>query len=195
MRLYLFAAVIIFLNACNNHPVPEPKPQSNAADTTVEKPDFFPVTSFLKGQIYNINQKGLAPLKYTTVNHTTDSVFVKLEQLDSLLTEFLHPEIDSLNMVPFFTETKFLDQTVDAFTFTYDPKAKLPDSIHLKHWDVYIDPETSEVKRVYMIKEYGSTKTLQLTWQSNLWCKIVTLSHKPDGSSTVEKEEKISWDY
>jgi hypothetical protein len=182
MRLYLFAVLIICLTACNNNPASETKAQSSAVDTTAEKPDFFPVTSFLKGQIFDIKHKGLAPLKYTTVNNITDSAFVKLEQLDSLLTEFLHPEIDSLNMVPFFTETKFLDQTVD--------------SILIKHWDVYIDPETSKVNRVYILKKAGNNKTLQLTWQSNQWCKITTISYSPDGSSsTVEKEEKISWDY
>jgi hypothetical protein len=196
MRLYLLATVILFLNACNNNPAPETKPQSNAVDTTAEKPDFFPVTTFLKGQIFDIKHKGLAPLKYTTVNNITDSAFVKLEQLDSLLTEFLHPEIDSLNMVPFFTESKFLDQSVDAYTFTYDPKTTLPDSIPVKHWDVYVDPTTSKVNRVYILKKAGNNKTLQLTWQSNQWCKITTISSSPDGSSsTVEKEEKISWDY
>jgi len=111
------------------------------------------------------------------------------------LKEFLQPEIDSANLVPFFTETKFLDQTINAFTFTYDPKIQLPDSVNLKHWDVYIDPETSKVKRVYIIKRSGENKILQLTWQSNEWCKTTTIITTPDGISKIEKEEKISWDY
>ena len=196
MRQYLFAAgFVLMLSACNNAQAPATTSQNNMADTATEKPNFFPVTAFIKGQVYEMKQKGLNPIKYTTVNDHTDSSFIKFEMLDELLKEFLHPEIDSVNLVPFFTETKFLDQTIDAFTFTYDPKSILPDSIPLKHWDVYIDPSTSKVKRVYMIKKSDGNRTLQLTWQSNQWCKITTLVKDTEGSEKIEKEEKISWDY
>ncbi len=160
-----------------------------------EKPSFFPVTAYIKGQLHDIHQKGLTPIKYTSQNNRTDSVMVKFESLNDLCKEFLHPEIDSANMVNHYTEAKFLDQSLDAFTFTYDIKPAAPDSITLKHWDVYIDPATSKVKRIYWVKEQASNTTLQLTWQSNQWCKIVTIKKNADGSSAVEKEEKISWDY
>lgn len=196
MRQFLVAAgCIVLLNACNIQPAPVASPQNSTIDTVTEKPDFFPVTAFIKGQIYEIKQKGLSPMQYISINDHTDSAFVKFEQLDNLLKEFLQPEIDSANLVQFFTETKFLDQTIDAFTFTYDPKTTLPDSIPLKHWDVYIEPTTSKVKRVYLIKKTSDNKTLQLTWQSNQWCKITTLVTDANGSTRVEKEEKISWDY
>lgn len=196
MRQFLLAAgCIVLLNACNNEPAPVASPQNNTIDTVTEKPDFFPVTAFIKGQIYEIKEKGLSPRQYISINDHTDSAFVKFEQLDKLLKEFLQPEIDSANLVPFFTETKFLDQTIDAFTFTYDPKTTLPDSIPLKHWDVYIEPTTSKVKRVYLIKKTSDGKTLQLTWQSGQWCKTTTLVTDANGSTKIEKEEKISWDY
>ena len=88
-----------------------------------------------------------------------------------------------------------MDQTIDAFTFTYEPKSKLPDSITLEHWDVYIDPTTSKVRRIYMLKNAGEGKTRQLTWQGDKWCKIVDLNTKADGTSTIEKEVKITWDF
>ena len=192
MIRYLLSATIVLLIACNNNTSRQNIPQNIAAE---EKPSFFPVTSYIKGQIHDIKEKGLTPIKYITINNQTDSAMVKLEGLHELLKEFLQPEIDSANLVPFFTETKFLDQTINAFTFTYDPKIQLPDSVNLKHWDVYIDPETSKVKRVYIIKRSGENKILQLTWQSNEWCKTTTIITTPDGISKIEKEEKISWDY
>jgi hypothetical protein len=191
MKLYFLILSAVLLCACGNNN-PE---ATTAVSKAEEKPSFFPVTSYLKGQLYDIKAKGVTPIKYTTINNHTDSVMVKLDSLNALCKEFLHPEIDSVNLINFFTEAKFLDQTVDAFTFTYDAKKNIPDSIQLIHWDVYVEPETSKVRRVYITKKGDSNKILQLTWQSNKWFKIVTIVSNKDGTSTVEKEEKISWDY
>jgi hypothetical protein len=191
MKLYFLILSAVLLCACGNN-----TPEATTAVSKVEEnPSFFPVTSYLKGQLYDIKAKGVTPIKYTTINNHTDSVMVKLDSLNTLCKEFLQPEIDSANLIIFFTEAKFLDQTVDAFTFTYDPKKNIPDSIKLIHWDVYVEPETGKVRRVYITKKGDSNKILQLTWQSNQWFKIVTIISNKDGTSTVEKEEKISWDY
>jgi hypothetical protein len=191
MKLYFLIFSAVLLCACGNN-TPE---ATTAVSKVEEKPSFFPVTSYLKGQLYDIKAKGVTPIKYNTINNHTDSVMVKLDSLNALCKEFLQPEIDSANLINFFTEAKFLDQTVDAFTFTYDAKKNIPDSIQLIHWDVYVEPETSKVRRVYITKKGDSNKILQLTWQSNQWFKIVTIVSNKDGTSTVEKEEKISWDY
>ncbi len=193
MTQYFFIAIILFLNACNSSR--EKTTASTTTTTAREKPSFFPVTAYLKGQIREIKEKGLTPIKYITVNNHTDSVFVTFAQLDEVMKEFLHPEIDSANLVPFFTESKFLDQSINAFTFTYEPKLQIPGSILLTHWDVYIEPEISKVQRIYLVKKAGVNKTLQLTWQSNQWCKTTTIITNTDGTSAVEKEEKILWVY
>ena len=192
MKNYVIAVVIILFSACNTATKKKIIATENKGE---EKSNFFPVTSYLKGQVHEIKEKGLTPIKYTTINNHTDSVLIKFETLDELVKEFLQPEIDTANLISFFTETKFLDQTIDAFTFTYEPKPQMPDSLTLQQWDVYIDPTTSKVKRVYIIKKNSENKTLQLTWQSNLWCKTTTIINNADGISVIEKEEKISWAY
>jgi hypothetical protein len=192
MRRYIFVLITIFLGACNAKTT-EKTPKKSV--TIEEKSKFFPVTSYIKGQIHDIFEKGLTPIKYTITKKHTDSVLIKFAELNDLLKEFLDPKIDSANFIPYFTETKFLDQTINAFTFTYDPKPGIPDSIAIKHWDVYIDPETNKVQRVYLIKKSGRDKTLQLTWQSNKCCKTTTIITSADGQLNVEKEEKIVWDY
>lgn len=161
------------------------------ADTVQQK--FFPVTAFIKGEVYEIKNKGINPLLYTTQNNHTDSVWVKIENLDSAVSEFLHPLIDSVNLTGLFTEKSFLDQTINAITFTYEAKGPLPDTMKLRHWDVYLDPETQKVKRVYLVKEMDGGKMLQLTWLSNQYCKIVSISTNKDGVSKVDKETKLTW--
>ena len=185
-------ACSFFLYSCTNSGKSAEQP---AQKDTLAAQRFFPVTEYLKGEIFNIKNAGINPLKYTTINEHTDSVWVKIEQLDSVVQEFLQPEIDSANLISLFTEKSFMDQSLNAVTFTYDPTGTLPDSMKLKHWDVYIDPKTSKVKRIYMVKQIDKTKTLQLTWINGQWCKITTIATDEKGIMSVEKEEKIIWDF
>lgn len=183
----------IILLSCNNSSTTTVIPVNT--DTAV-KQNFFPVTSFLKGEIYTIKSDGINPKKYTTINNHTDSAWLKIEDLDAAVGEFLHPEIDSSSLITLFTEKNFLDQSINAFTFTYDAtNPPLPDSMQLQHWDVYIDPNTNTVKRIYMVKQVNKNKTLQLTWVSKQWCKITSIVTDENGVSKIEKEEKIVWDF
>lgn len=190
--LFPVIACIFILFSCNN----SGKTDSVAVERNIEKNQkFFPVTAYLKGEIYNIKKAGINPLKFTTINNQTDSVWLKIEELDTAVSEFLHPEINDTNLISLFTEKSFLDQTINAVTFTYDATVSLPDSMLLKHWDVYIDPQSNNVKRIYLVKEISKSKTLQLTWVSNKWCKITSIITDEKGVSKIEKEEKLIWDF
>jgi len=146
MKIFIPVIVIsLVFFSCNNKSIRA----DEQTETAVEKPSFFPVTSYIKGQLYEIKEKAVNPLKYTIVKEHTDSVWLKAEDIEEAVKEFLHPEIDSANMVSLFTEKKFLDQSVDAYTFTYDPSAILPDSMLLSRWDVYVDRVTGNVRTGY----------------------------------------------
>jgi hypothetical protein len=189
------AALTVILISCNSGKTNSVKTSPLVNDVNETNVSFFPVTAYIKGQLYEIKNKGINPLKYTTVNNRTDSVWLKLNEMEMAVQEFLTPVIDSQNLSNLFLEKKFLDQTIDAFTFTYEPIQQLPDSFQLQRWDVYIDPETNKVKRIYMLKEKENNITLQLTWQSGKYCKILTILRQPNGKEIIEKEEKMTWDF
>ena len=191
--IFYLLACSFFLYACTDSGKQTPEQPSGTDTTEIQR--FFPVTAYLKGEIFNLKKSGTNPLKYTTVNNRTDSVWVKVEELDADLQEFLQPEIDSANLITLFSEKSFLDQSINAVTLTYDPTTILPDSMKLKHWDVYINPKTNKVKRIYMLKEIDKNKILQLTWISNQWCKIVSIVTNEKGESKIEKEEKFILDF
>jgi hypothetical protein len=192
MKLFyflVFCCMVIY--SCNNG-------NTTAIQPTVEKKDtlnFFPVTAYLKGQIAAINQSHKNPLMFLTIGNKTDSVWLKMEDLPTAFSEFLKPTIDSTNLINFYTEKRFLDRSINAFTFTYEKKSTLPDSMNLKKWDVYITPETGTVKRVYLVKEIKKNETLQLTWINDMWCKMVWVTASPNGDVKVLKEQKIVWGY
>jgi hypothetical protein len=101
-------------------------------------------------------------------------------------------------LINFFTETKFKDQTLNAITFTYDPSRIMPDSIPLRHWDVYVNPETGNVEKVYIvktIKEQGQSFTQQLTWQTNKLVKITTILNTANGDQELLKEVVFIWNF
>ena len=184
---------LILFSSCKDskqNRLTEIKPTAETENTS-----FFPVTDFLKGQISEIKKEGINPLKITRNKNKFDSIWLQMEDLDSEFGIFLSPEIDTANLAGLFMEKKFLDQTIDAFTFTYDPIKELPDSFLLQRWDVYIDPESNTVKRIYMIKKSPDNKTLQLTWQTNKSCRIVRIANDLKGNDYVEREVTIKWDF
>ena len=193
MKIIILVLVCsLFLYSCSDN---QKSAGQLSSKDTAQNQQFFPVTDYLKGEIYNIKKSGVNPLKYTTINGHTDSVWLKIEALDSAMAEFLQPEIESANLTALFSEKSFVDRSLDAVTFTYDASAALPDTMKLKHWDVYIDPKSNKVKRIYMVKQVDKTKTLQLTWVNGQWCKTTTISTDANDVMRVEKEEKIVWDF
>jgi hypothetical protein len=192
MRQSLFMLVfIILLQACAS------KEENNTPTNIVTKDtvgNFFPVTTFLKGQIFEIKNGGTTPVRKIIINKKTDSSWVKMEVLDSLLTEFLNPLIDTANLKETFAEKKFLDQTVNAFTFTYDPINVAKNNFAFKHWDVYVDPDNQKVKRIYLLKKINATTDMQLTWLADKWCKMITIE-TVNGKATISKEESFTWKF
>ena len=169
--------------------------QSPVKVEVVEPVSFFPVTNFIKGQIADLKTSGINPIKYIITGAKKDSSWLSIADFDKEFSPFLHPEIDTLNMVELFTEKKFLDQSINAYTFTYDAKKTLPDTMQLTHWDVYINPQEGKVQRIYMVKKISANIQQQLTWQAGEWCKIINIKENTDGSFAVQNEEQILWKF
>ena len=196
MKVYvsILGSFMLLLNSCTTNEKKTPQTANSILTDSLAKQRFFPVTTYIKGQLYSIKEKGLNPIQYIIEGNKKDSSWLKIEDLPSAINEFITPEIDSTNLIQLFIEKKFVDQSLDAVTLTYEPIKKLPDSLSLSSWTVYIEPETGNVKRIYLVKT-KATKTIQLTWNSDANCKMVYLTSNADGSFVVDKEVKINWDY
>ena len=190
---FLFSVSFLIFSSCHS----KNSSNNDAGKISPDSASIFPVTSFLKGQLRIIDSMPTSPLKLVISHGKTDSIWLKRDEVRADAAPFLLPEIDSVSMSPFFSEKSFLDQTINAFTFSYDPKTVLPDSLHLTHWDVYINPQTGEVQRVYLVKETvedNKNITTQLTWVTDGWYGIRTITQKP-GTEPDIKEEKMIWNF
>jgi hypothetical protein len=190
MKWIAILSVVLLFSACRQN---KNNPSASLSKDTAAVL-FFPVTSYLKGEINNIRTGASNPIYRISRNNHTDSSFIKMDSLEQVMAPFLYPEIDSVHLARYFTGTAFLDQTLGSFTFTYDPVSALPDSIDIHHWDVYVDPEKNTVTRIYIVKQIpGGEK--QLTWKAGESCKIVTIDKPANGNETIRSEETLTWKY
>lgn len=198
LKYVLLLIIVLQVNSCKTKNTSQNENTiitNPVSDDSTNQDAFFPVTNYIRGQINDIRLKGVNPMMYTTVNHRTDSSWLKAENFEKVMAPFLQTIIDTSNLRELFSEKRFLDQTLNAYTFTYDPKTVLPDTLALRHWDVYVDPNTNKVRRIYMINQDNGNKEQQLTWQSDKWCKIITLGADKNDNIVVEKEVFINWEF
>lgn len=155
----------------------------------------FPVTEFLKGQLKEVEKSPITPLRTTVLNGHVDSVWTSRDSIRSFAAPFLTPIIDSANLSAYFNGESFLDQTIHSITLSYEANEKLPADIPLKRIDIYVDPTENTITKVYLLKEInvGSMNTkVQLTWKTNEWCSIVTITQNNDEKPVIN-EEKMKW--
>ena len=196
MKKYCLAAIpLLILLSCSNN---NKRADAPAIDSKNKIDSFFPVTSFIRGQILVLDSLPVNPLQLIIGPGKTDSVWITKKELKPLLQPFLTPVITETNLTKYFKEIRFNDQTLNAITFTYDPVRVIPDSIALRHWDIYINPETGFVTKIYLVKqltENNQTLTQQLTWQTDKQAKISTIVNKPDGNMELVKEVVFIWNF
>ncbi len=190
-KMYFLFAGWLALFSCNSKTVDLSRSQ---ADTSKA---FFPVTDYLLGQINELSNTPVTPLKITSYKGNTDSLWMKPEETKAFVQQFLTPVIDSAKLHRVFKERSFLDQTINAFTFTYDPVVALADTFSLRRWDVYVDADLNTVKRIYIEKSFDSQHTTyqqKLTWRTGQYCKIITINEKDTSLKNV-KEEQLIWNF
>lgn len=190
---------VLFLLSCGQQKTTDAAEAGTASDTSSKKENvsFIPVTAILQSQLSALDSIQVTVLQVKTVNKKNDSLWLPAASIKPLLTPFLSPVISEKNMLPFFKESKFDDQSTAAITFTYDPKTALPDSFALRHWDVYFDPEKNAIRRIYLLKnvqENNVPVTQQLTWEMNKWAKIVTIANDKNTTAPVVTETRWVWD-
>lgn len=165
----------------------------SSAAATRDVGSFFPVTDYLSGQIMLIKKGSINPIFYTKTGERTDSCWIRMEEIDSVLQDFMQPRIDSLQLAPYFKESKFEDASLQLITLSYDAGSNLPKEVPWSHWDIYIDPETGEVKRIYMVKYLPENRMQQLHFNAGECWKITNMI---TGKSTqVVNEKKLLLKY
>jgi hypothetical protein len=168
------------------------KSENSTVNKTETESSFFPVGNYLLGDVETIKLQGISPKYVHVKNGISDSSFVQLQQIDSSLSDFLNPMIDSVGLSALVKETKFFDETIAFFTLSYDVKLDALKKTPWRKWDVYVDPETQKVDRIFLVKSISDSTMAQLTWIPKSFAKIVIINNQ---SSTIEEEKTFIWNY
>jgi len=165
----------------------------NTADQP-ERPSFFPVTDYLKGQIKLMKTSTINPLLHTKIGNQEDSCQIRIEAIDSVLKDFIEPVIDSVHLSPYFKENKFEDATLALITLSYDAQKTIPENIPWNRWDIYIDPTSGEIKRVFMVRTDENGDSKQLLFKAGEYWKITSISGGSDAKIISEKTLMLKYD-
>jgi len=188
MRYCIFILIFVCLIASCS--------QNNSEETTADKPEsdasFFPVGNYLLGDIESIKHKGISPKYVHVKNGITDSAFLQLQDIDSCLSDFLTPMIDSISLNSMVKETKFYDESIESFTLSYDIQNANFAKTSWRKWDVYVNPETQKVDRIFLVKHISDSTIAQLTWIPNSFAKIVIINNQ---TSFITEEKTFVWNY
>lgn len=189
--------LIISLSACQENVTTEVNYDELYADldTTHEAPSFFPVGDFIESKIKEVVDYYPKVKFINKQPNRFDSVETTPQKMALFLDEFRLPRIDSVGMSPYFSEKKFRDETLRWVSLSYDPTGEVPDSIPWKRWDVHIDPETGEVKRIYLVKQVSATRLGQFTWLPATGCKMTFIDQTNIDSPYVHSTMEFKWVY
>jgi hypothetical protein len=162
---------------------------------------FFPVISFLKGQVKDIDTSLYRIIKIETVNNKIDTEYIKREDFKNYAREFTDlPDITSDNLKGDYQEAKTYDDALKSYILTYTTNSK--DREIVKE-DVMINPQpddmgNSEVKSILIDKwsTHGdSTVHKNLLWQTNKRFLVVTQTEYSNKPEKVQKLEVVWNDY
>lgn len=156
----------------------------------------FPVTSFIEGQINQVDSFQYPTIKYLTENGKKDSALISLQEFDQIAQEFTHPDINSPSLREFYKETNFADQTIKAVTFNYSTENK---DLAIQRVDVVVNASAvgnDKVRSIYMEKQLQAKDTLvfkKMYWSTDRNFQIITtkqVGSQPETTSIL----KVEWD-
>ncbi len=183
--------LLFFISSFYGCTMHSPTAEQNTTSIADSGKNYFPVTNYLRGQIATLREGYKNPVKITEHSEQMDSTWISMDSLEKVFADFLVPQIDTVNMKPYFTENAFLDETLNSFTFTYSKKQKANYTGELHDWTVYVSPENNEVTRLFMHKQASPAMDELLTWDAEN--KSASLVRSKDGK--VFAQEKYTWNY
>jgi hypothetical protein len=191
MKYLLTSCLILVAFSCKNKSDAVTAEQAPAA-----QPNIFPVQSFFRDQIREVDSLKLPTVKYSSSGVAKDTSAISLEEFKQLANEFLELDLSKPELSKHYREANFADQSIPSVTFTYSTtNASLP----VKRMDVLLDPSPvadDKVKTIYIEKQEARNDTMinkRLYWKANKNFQIIT-SRQVTGKPEVISQVKVAWD-
>lgn len=182
-KLFYFLLAVILILSCKN------KKNNNGE---AEDGSFFPVLSFIKSQVADVDSSVYRIIKIVHQDSTADTAFLKREEFREAAKDFLSiPDISSQKLKDQYIETKLFDEDLEQVVLNYMPKE--PDK-EITRQEVMIKPgnDGDKVKSIFIDRVNSnddSTVHKILFWQVDKRFRTVTITqapNKPEKKETIE---------
>lgn len=157
---------------------------------------FFPVSSFLKGQVKNVDTSLYRIIKIETVDGKTDTSYIRREEFGEVAKEFTTlPDIGSEKLSDDYVESQLYDESLEAFILTYTTKEE---DNEIQRADVMLgranEEGTNDVKNVIIRTIENKSKTSiekSMVWYVDQKFIIITKTFTKDQPEKIKKLEVI----
>ncbi|MEP6514335.1 MAG: hypothetical protein ABJA79_10720 [Parafilimonas sp.] len=184
--ILLYIIAIIFSGGCKSK---QNKLESANTKDTVK---FFPIQEYYLQQLKYAESIGSRKYKITIEDRKTDSVTIDEKEFNQLVKQFSEPDITAGASKKFYKQNIFFDESTHSYTFNYTSINK---SLPVESTDILVDPETNQVKRIFINKAYtfGDSSIIEkLSWKNDSSFsinKIIQYNNQPDRIQQI----KVVW--
>ena len=164
---------------------------------TEEKEDFFPVLSFLKSQVADIDTSLYSIRKYVIIDSLdADTIYVPREKFRDIATDFLTiPDLSEPKYKDRYQEEKIFDETLNSVLLTYTPLN--PEKEQVQRQEVLIKPDPSGDKITNIIINLSvdtkdSSVHKRMLWKVDQGFQVITTRQLAGQPETI-RTEKVIW--
>jgi len=188
-RMLFILVTILLLSGCKNKKNEDEKEAS-----------FFPVVSFIKGQVKNIDTSLYRIVKVETIDTTKQTSYIKREDFRKYAKDFLElPDIASSKWKDDYQETKMFDDALNQVILSYTTSNE---DAPVRREDVMLNPTNesgnSEVKNIIInTLEQGKDSSIErnMVWYAGKRFTIITKIQKANQPEKIKKLEVIWNDF
>ena len=165
-----------------------------------EKPEaerFFPVLSFIKSQVADVDTSMYSIRKVIYVDSTrSDTTYYRREQFRELASDFLNlPDISTREYEDRFTEEKQFDETINRAILRYKPINAEKEVIQLEELLIHPGSPEDNVTSIfinYALNTKDSSVQKKMFWQVDKSFQVTTTRQLP-GQKETELTYKVIW--
>ncbi len=180
MNKWLIAAAFLYFVSCKS----KKEEDANAA--------FFPVASYIKSQVAQVDTTLNRIMKIITVKGTSDTAYISRTEFRKEAKDFLSlPDISSNKLKDDYTETQLYDEDLERVILNYTPKNQ---DTEIRRQEVMIKPDNlrgDKVESIFidqLLEFNDSAVQKRLTWNVDHNFQVVTIVQKgntPDKIHTL----------
>jgi hypothetical protein len=183
-KLLTLLSFIILVAACKQKEKPE-----NATE-------FFPLSSFLKGQVKNVDTSLYRIMKIESKDGRTDTSYIRREDFSKAASDFTNlPDIGSDKYYEDYVESQMYDEALESFILTYTTKEE---DNEIQRADIMLgranEEGTNDVKTIILrtLENKGKTSIEKnMVWYVDRKFTVITKTFTKDQPEKINKLEVV----